>query len=148
MRFEGEGGQHCLPYFIALDHEKQAVVLAIRGTLSLQDTVTGTSVPRQNAAHHPHAVVRYVATDEEVGARHSAGPSAGRCNCRSDSKVMLGALLEDAGVLLQCTCKFAMRAFECLAAVPCRSAVRQRPSGRLGAGRKYQESITPSRLLI
>jgi hypothetical protein len=41
VRFEGEGGQHCLPYFIALDHEKQAVVLAIRGTLSLQDTVTG-----------------------------------------------------------------------------------------------------------
>ena len=41
VRFEGEGGQHCLPYFIALDHEKRAVVLAIRGTLSLQDTVTG-----------------------------------------------------------------------------------------------------------
>ena len=41
VRFEGEGGRHCLPYFIALDHEKRAVVLAIRGTLSLQDTVTG-----------------------------------------------------------------------------------------------------------
>lgn len=41
VRFEGEGGQHCLPYFIALDHKKRAVVLAIRGTLSLQDTVTG-----------------------------------------------------------------------------------------------------------
>lgn len=46
VRFEGEGGQHCLPYFIALDHEKQAVVLAIRGTLSLQDTVTGRLMRR------------------------------------------------------------------------------------------------------
>lgn len=41
VRFEGEGGQHCLPYFIALDREKQAVVLSIRGTLSLQDAMTG-----------------------------------------------------------------------------------------------------------
>jgi hypothetical protein len=45
VRFEGEGegGQHCLPYFIALDHGKRAVVVAIRGTLALQHTVTGAS---------------------------------------------------------------------------------------------------------
>lgn len=41
MRFEGEGGPHCLPYFIALDYEEQAVVVSIRGTLSLEDAVTG-----------------------------------------------------------------------------------------------------------
>ena len=41
MRFQGEGGPHCLPYFISLDHEKQAVVVSIRGTLSLEDAVTG-----------------------------------------------------------------------------------------------------------
>ena len=41
MRFEGEGGPHCLPYFIALDHDRKAVVVAIRGTLSLEDAMTG-----------------------------------------------------------------------------------------------------------
>ena len=43
MRFEGEGegGRHCLPYFIALDRKRRAVVVAIRGTLALQHTVTG-----------------------------------------------------------------------------------------------------------
>ena len=47
LRFEGEGegGLHCLPYFIALDHAKQAVVLAIRGTLALQHTVPGMCSP-------------------------------------------------------------------------------------------------------
>jgi len=40
VRFEGEGGKHCLPYFIGLDHEKQSVVLSIRGTLSLEDAMT------------------------------------------------------------------------------------------------------------
>ena len=44
MRFQGEGGPHCLPYFICLDHEKQAVVVSIRGTLSLEDAVTGAPV--------------------------------------------------------------------------------------------------------
>lgn len=43
MRFEGEGGRHCLPYFIALDHEEEAVVVSIRGTLSLEDAVTGAA---------------------------------------------------------------------------------------------------------
>lgn len=43
MRFQGEGGPHCLPYFICLDHEKQAVVVSIRGTLSLEDAVTGAA---------------------------------------------------------------------------------------------------------
>jgi len=41
VRFEGEGGLHCLPYFIALDREKRAVILSIRGTLSLEDAMTG-----------------------------------------------------------------------------------------------------------
>ena len=41
MRFEGEGGKHCLPYFISLDREKRAVVVSIRGTLSLEDAMTG-----------------------------------------------------------------------------------------------------------
>ena len=36
VRFEGEGGPHCLPYFIGLDHEKESVVVSIRGTLSVE----------------------------------------------------------------------------------------------------------------
>ncbi len=36
VRFEGEGGPHCLPYFICLDHEKESVVVSIRGTLSIE----------------------------------------------------------------------------------------------------------------
>ena len=43
VRFQGEGGPHCLPYFICLDREKQAVVVSIRGTLSLEDAVTGAA---------------------------------------------------------------------------------------------------------
>lgn len=52
MRFQGEGGPHCLPYFICLDHEKQAVVVSIRGTLSLEDAVTGAGgcIPGQEPA--------------------------------------------------------------------------------------------------
>ncbi len=41
VRFEGEGGPHCLPYFIALDRESESVVVSIRGTLSLEDAMTG-----------------------------------------------------------------------------------------------------------
>jgi hypothetical protein len=44
VRFEGEGGPHCLPYFIGLDHEKSAVVVSIRGTLSLE---VGSDCPTQ-----------------------------------------------------------------------------------------------------
>ena len=36
VRYEGEGGPHCLPYFIGLDHEKESVVVSIRGTLSVE----------------------------------------------------------------------------------------------------------------
>ncbi|KAK9802679.1 hypothetical protein WJX73_004994 [Symbiochloris irregularis] len=41
VRFQGEANdQHCLPYFLALDHETKSIVLAIRGTLSLDDCLT------------------------------------------------------------------------------------------------------------
>ena len=50
VRFEGEGGPHCLPYFIGLDHEKSAVVVSIRGTLSLE-VGSGCSVWLQRPQH-------------------------------------------------------------------------------------------------
>ena len=54
VRFEGEGGPHCLPYFISLDHEKESVVVSIRGTLSIEarfmesfhTTSTGSQLPQ------------------------------------------------------------------------------------------------------
>ena len=38
MRLEGDA-QNVLPYYIAVDHTKQAIILAIRGSLSLDDVV-------------------------------------------------------------------------------------------------------------
>eukprot|EP00891_Asterochloris_glomerata_P009487 jgi/Astpho2/9487/fgenesh1_pg.00145_%23_78_t len=41
VRFEGEArNKQCLPYFIAVDERSKAVVLSIRGTLSLEDCIT------------------------------------------------------------------------------------------------------------
>lgn len=41
VRFQNEGGYaKCLPYYIACDPSTRSVVLAIRGTLSMEDMVT------------------------------------------------------------------------------------------------------------
>ena len=51
VRFEGEGGPHCLPYFIGLDHEKESVVVSIRGTLSVEVCTGGLSRKLRACGH-------------------------------------------------------------------------------------------------
>jgi hypothetical protein len=53
-RYQDEGVRNCLPYFIALDKDRQAIVLSIRGTLSVADVMTDLYVPIYlHASWHP-----------------------------------------------------------------------------------------------
>eukprot|EP00873_Tetraselmis_striata_P022307 jgi/Tetstr1/442571/TSEL_030668.t1 len=66
--------QGILPYFIALDHESQSVVLCVRGTMSLSDCIT-------DAQFHPVPIAEWLESaceSEGPATSPSGGPEAGR----------------------------------------------------------------------